>query len=95
MKYLLALMSGLKITDGVLTDHFVRQGVVQEGNKLVAKIVVDGRFLLITIAGAFLCGLVLWLLARRFPRLAGITAASVSVFYGAVLTWNLSLILGA
>ena len=94
MRYLLTLMSSLNITDGLMTDHFVRQGSVQEGNRLVANIVMGGNFLWLKIPGALLCAVVLWALSRRFPRLAGIITASVSVFYGVVIIWNLSLLSG-
>ncbi len=95
MKYLLTLMTSLKITDSMLTDRFVRQGTVQEGNPLVASIVSNGSFISLTVTGALLCVLALWLLYRRFPRLAGITASCVTVFYGGVIAWNLSLLLAA
>ena len=89
------LMSSFKITDGVMTDHFVRQGLAREGNPLVAEIVMDGSFLWFKIAGALLCVLGLWGLSHRFPRLTGITTASITIFYGAAIVWNLSVLLGA
>lgn len=95
MRYLLILMSSFKITDGIMTDHFVRQGSVREGNPLVAEIVMDGSFLWLNIAGALLCVLGLWGLSHRFPRLTGITTASITIFYGAAIVWNLSVLLGA
>jgi hypothetical protein len=93
--YLLILMSSSKIIDGIITDYSVSRGLVREGNPLVADIITDGSFLWFKIAGALLCVLALWGLSRRFPRLTRVTTASITIFYGAVIAWNLGVLLGA
>ncbi len=93
MKYLLFLFSGLEISDGVMTDFFVRNGLVQESNSLMEPIIRDGNFLLLKIAGAVICGLIFWIIYKRFSRAAFIVVSSISAFYLAVLIWNLGVIL--
>lgn len=93
MKYLLILFSGLEISDGLMTDFFVRNGLVQESNSLMEPIIRDGNFLLLKITGAIICGFILWTIYKRFSRIALIAVSSISVFYGLVIIWNLSVIL--
>ena len=90
MKYLLTLLSGFEISDGVITTFFVRNGLVQEGNPLMESIVREGNFLLLKVIGALLCVLILWGMYKRFPKVALMTTSSIVMFYGAVMAWNLS-----
>ncbi len=93
MKYLLILFRGLEISDGLMTDFFVRNGLVKEGNSLMEPIIRDGNFLLLKIAGVIICGFILWTIYKRFSRAVLIAISSISVFYGLVIIWNLSVIL--
>ncbi len=93
MKYLLILFSGLGISDGLMTDFFVRNSLVQEGNSLMEPVIRDGNFLLLKITGVIICGFILWTVYKRFSRAVLITVSSISVFYGLVIIWNLSVIL--
>ena len=95
MKYLLLLLSGLEISDGIMTNSLVGNGLLQEANPLMTSIVGDGDFLLLKVVGALLSALALWQIYRRFPRLALTTTSSVLLFYSAVLAWNLGVFLGA
>ena len=93
MKLLLLLSSGLMLSDGIMTDFFVRSGLVNEGNRLVEPLVADGSFLLLKIAGVIICGLALWWLYRRFSKAAMFAASGISVFYAMVITWNLGVLI--
>ena len=92
MKYLLIWLSGLEISDGIITNFFVRNGLVQEANPLMESIVKQGDFLLLKIIGVCLCGLILWILYKRFPRVTLIVTSSIVMFYGAVIVWNLGVL---
>ncbi|MEE8414299.1 MAG: DUF5658 family protein [Dehalococcoidales bacterium] len=94
MKYLLVLFSGLEISDGILTDFFVRSGLVREGNPFIEPLLRDGNFLLFKITGVAVCSLILWALYKHFSRAALITVSSISAFYAMVIIWNLNVILG-
>lgn len=89
MKYLLILMSGLEISDGIITHFLVGNGLVQEGNPLVESIVKEGDFLLLKVIGVFLCGLILWIIYKRFSKTALMVTLSIVTFYGVVMIWNL------
>ena len=93
MKYIIILLSGLEISDGIVTQLFVGKGLAQESNPLMAPLVAAGDFMLLKIIGVLFSVLILWCLYKRFPLLAISTASSIVVFYGAVLAWNLSVLL--
>ncbi len=91
MKYLLILLSGFEISDGIITHFLVRNGLVHESNPLMEPIVMEGNFLLFKIIGVFFSVLILWGVYKRFPKVALTATASVAMFYGAVIVWNLSI----
>ena len=88
MKCILVLATQFQIWDGLFTHVFVNNGVVKEGNPLMATLIQSGDFLLLKLLGVALCIPVLWVLYKRFPKLAMATASSVAVFYSAILCWN-------
>jgi uncharacterized membrane protein YqjE len=92
MKLLLVLMSGLEISDGVYTDFAVGKNMVEEGNSLMESLVLSGDFILFKVLGALLCSLCLWLLYKRFRRVALTVTTGVIVFYSAVMVWNLGIV---
>ena len=75
-----------------MTNVFVRNGFVQESNPLMESIVREGNFLLLKVIGVLLCGLILWLIYKRFSKVILIVTSSIAVFYGAVIAWNMSLL---
>ena len=91
MKYLLILMSGFEISDGIITHFLVRNSLVQEANLLVEPIVREGNFLLLKVTGVLLCVLILWRMYKYIPRVIVIITSSIVMFYGAVMAWNLSI----
>jgi len=95
MKYLLTLLAGFEISDGMITHLLVKNGLVQEGNPLMESIVMEGNFLLLKVIGVLICVLILWDIYKRFPRIALIATSSVVTFYGAVIAWNLGVFLRA
>lgn len=94
MNYLLTMMGGLELFDGVFTDILVGNSHVQEGNPLMAPLIAQGSFLPLKIVGFLVCAFLLWRLHRRFPRLAIAATSGIIMFYGAVNIWNLSVFLG-
>jgi len=93
MKYLLTLLCGFEIFDGIITQLLVSNGPFVEVNPLMAPVIGDGNFLLLKISGVVLCALILLKLYRHFPRVSLLTTSSIVTFYGAVIGWNLSLFL--
>lgn len=95
VKYLLALVAGFEIWDGIITHFLVREGLVREGNPLMEGIIMEGNFLMLKIVGALFSVVILWWFYQRRPRLALPATTSIAVFYGAVVAWNLGVLLSA
>jgi hypothetical protein len=93
MKTVLTLLAGFEVFDGLLTHFLVRNGIVEEGNRLIASVVYEGNFLLLKIVGALISVALLWYIYRRFPQIALAAASSIVIFYSAVLVWNINVIL--
>lgn len=86
--FVLLLMAQFQFWDGVITHVFVTNGLVKEANPLVAPLVSGGSFLLIKLLGIAAILLLLWIISKRFPRMAVVAASCISMFYVAVITWN-------
>ena len=91
MKYLLGLLIGLEILDGLLTHFLVRNGLGQEANPFLRYIVLGDNFLLFKITGGILAVFLLWMIYTRWPRVALICTSFFVVFYAVIVAWNLSL----
>ncbi|MFC2013298.1 DUF5658 family protein [Chloroflexota bacterium] len=91
MKYLLGLLAGLVVSDGLLTYFLIENGLAREGNPFLVPIVGESSFLVLKVVGAILCVLILWDIYRRFPKLALIATSCFVVVYGAIVVWNTSL----
>ena len=87
-------MSGLEISDGVFTDYAVGKEFINEANPLMDSVVSGGYFLFLKIAGALVCAVILWLIYRKYPRLAKTASSTIIIFYTAVITWNAFLFMG-
>jgi len=95
MKYLLGLLVGFEIADGVLSYFLIRHGLGREANPFLQPMVGDVNFLIIKVVGGLLCALILWDIHRRLPRVALITTSCFAVFYAVIVSWNLGLFLMA
>lgn len=95
MKYLLSIMSGLEISDGVFTDFAVGKGFVNEANPFMKSVVSGGDFLLLKITGALVCAIALWLVYKKYPKLAKTATSGIILFYTTVITWNAFMFLGS
>lgn len=86
--FLLAMMAQLQIWDGIITQAFVTHGLAAEGNRIAAHLLGQGNYLLLKVAGVLISLALLWVIGRRFPALAKLTASVVCIFYLAVIVWN-------
>ncbi len=89
MPYLLGLLAGLQVLDGLMTRFFVSEGVAHEINPLISALAQESYFPILKLAGALACVILLWRLAGRFPRLSSVTALAIVAFYTVVIGWNL------
>lgn len=82
----------LEAADGILTYSAVGKALIREGNPIIQNAAGTGSFLLMKIGGALICGLLLYLVYKRFPRISLLTIWTVLTFYVVLLTWNLSIL---
>jgi len=88
IRFILIMMAQFQIWDGIMTQVFVNNGLVIEGNKLVASSITNGEFMLIKVISLIISSLILLLLYKYYPRLVFTTATLIVIFYSAVITWN-------
>ena len=93
MKYLLGLLVIFVVLDGLLTRFLIDGNLAREGNPLLEKIVGQDIFIVLKVAGALLCALILWDVYKRYPKLGRIATWCGVIFYGGVILWNSSFIL--
>ena len=86
--FVLLLMAQFQFWDGIITQVFVNNGLAKEANPLMAPLVSGGSFLLIKLLGIAALLLLLWIISKRFPRIAVASASCISIYYIAVITWN-------
>jgi hypothetical protein len=93
MYFLIISFITLEITDGILTYFVVGNNQVGEANPVLQYFAGTRTFMLMKIACAFIGALLLLLVYKRFPRLVQIGTAGIVIFYLAVITWNLSVLI--
>ena len=91
MKYLLSLLIGFEILDGLLTHHLVGNGLGQEANPVLQDLVLRDNFLSLKICGGILAIFLLWNVYTRWPRVALFCTSFFAVFYAVIVAWNMSL----
>ncbi len=93
MKYLLVLLILLNISDAVLTNQIVNLGLGREANPFLLNIVGQPNFIVLKASGVLLCGIILWDIYRRRPKLALVSTSCFVAFYGLIVLWNSSVLL--
>ncbi len=94
MKCILVLAAQFQMWDGLITQVFVKNGIVQEGNPVTASLIDAGNFLWLKVAGVVLCIPVLWIMYKYFPKFAMVTASSLVGLYTAIISWNFLVFFG-
>ncbi len=88
LKYLLGLLVGFEILDGIMSHFLIRGGLAREGNPFLLPLVGETNFLVIKVVGVFICALILWDIYKRARKLALISASIFVTFYGGLVLWN-------
>jgi hypothetical protein len=89
VRYVLCVLFGIIVADGLISQFLVTGGYGSEGNPLLMSWVGGQSFLVIKIAGAFLVTLFLWLKYNARPKLVYTVAVVALGFYTAIVYWNL------
>jgi len=89
MKYILLTLIALVISDGLLSQFLIKHGLGYEGNPFLQSFVGEPNFLLIKVAGALLCALILWDIHKNRPKVALVSALLFVTIYTGIVFWNL------
>ncbi len=89
VRYVLCVLFGIIVADGLISQFLVTGGYGSEGNPLLMSWVGGESFLAIKIAGAFLVTLFLWVKYNASPRFVYTVAVVALGFYTAIVYWNL------
>jgi hypothetical protein len=93
IKPAIAIFCALEIIDGLVTYWAVNQGLISEGNHLIAQMAGSWNFVLLKVIGAILSGFILLKLSEHFPKITTTAAVSIALLYGGVLVWNSNMII--
>jgi hypothetical protein len=93
LKYLLGLLIILNIADGILTHFLIKLDLGKEANPFLLDLVGEPGFLVLKVAGIFLCSLILWDIYRRHPRLAVMSTSVFVTVYVGIVVWNSAIFL--
>jgi len=85
----LGVLTGLIVSDGLISYFLVRYGLGQEGNPFLQTLVGEGNFLVIKVLAALLCAFILWDIYKQWPKLALISTSCFVALYTGVVSWNL------
>ena len=88
MLFALLLLAQFQLWDGIMTQLFVSSGLAREANSIIAPLINDGGFLAFKLLGIAALLPLLWLIHKRYPRVAFTTACCLSIFYIGVISWN-------
>jgi hypothetical protein len=88
-RYVVMLLAGLVVADGLITEFLVNSGMAIEGNPILGGFLANGHLMAVKIAGAALSALLLASINLRRPKGAAIISWSFIIFYTGVLYWNL------
>jgi hypothetical protein len=93
--YLLIILVCLVVLDGLVTEYLIDGGTASEANPFLETLVGEPAFMVLKVAGALICALVLFDIHRRYPRTAIVTTWIAVAGYFAIVIWNISLIFRA
>jgi len=89
VRYVLCVLFGIIVADGLISQFLVTGGYGLEGNPLLMSWVGRESFLAIKTAAAFLVTLFLWIKYNANPRLVYMVAVVALGFYTIIVYWNL------
>ncbi len=89
MRFILYVLFGLIVADGILSDFLVSHNMGWEWNPLLKSMVAGEHFMLVKVCGAILVITLMWNIYRKRPYMAVISSLCSLVFYTAIIYWNL------
>ena len=89
MRYMLYILFGLIVADGILSNFLISQNLGWEWNPFLKNLVGGEQFLLIKVCGALLIITLIWNIYRKRPVIASIGGICSLALYTAIIYWNL------
>ena len=93
MKNVLVILVALVVADGIVSQFLVNYQLGYEWNPFLQALVGQDYFLLIKLAGALICVLILWDIHKTRPRAALASSLFFVVFYTVLVYWNVGIYL--
>jgi hypothetical protein len=87
--FVLMLLAGLMLADGLITEYLVISGLTLEGNPFMQGPLAGGYFMPVKIAGAWLSALILSSIHRHAPKIAAAVAWVFIAVYAGIVYWNI------
>ncbi|MFC2022707.1 DUF5658 family protein [Chloroflexota bacterium] len=88
-QYLLLLLIGLILADGLMTELLVVNQLGQEANPIIGAFLDNGYHIAFKIVGALVATLILWDVHRRHPNLAFTSTLIFIAAYMGIVYWNI------
>jgi len=95
MRYPLITLVALVISDGLITQFLVIRGLGWEGNPFLQTFVGERSFLIIKVAAALTCAIILWDIYKVRPKMAWISTWCLVAAYSGIVGWNFSVFFNA
>ncbi len=95
IKNVLVILVALVVADGIISQFLVNYQLGYEWNPFLQTLVGQDYFLLIKLAAALLCALILWDIHKTRPRAALASSLFSVVFYTVLVYWNVGIYLAA
>ncbi|MBA7714797.1 hypothetical protein ES703_123829 [subsurface metagenome] len=95
IRCLLGTVFALVVADGLISNFLMTHGLAREWNPYLQTLVTEDSFLLIKVAGALICTLLLWDIYKKQPQIAMIGTVCIVVLYTGLLYWNLGVFFAA
>jgi hypothetical protein len=87
--FVLMLLAGLMLADGLITEYLVNSGIASEGNPFMQGPLAGGYFMPVKIIGTWLSTLILASIHHHNPRIAAAVAWVFIVVYTITIYWNI------
>ena len=93
IKYLLLVLIGLMVADGMISRFLVTSGLGREWNHFLQGHVGQDYFLILKLVFGLLCALILFDVYRTRPRAAMVVTVIFVLFYTGIVFWNVGVYL--
>lgn len=82
------VLFSLVVTDGIITQYLITNGIAWELNPFLASFIDDNTFILAKAIGVILAISILWDISKRNYRIALATSSIFVILYSLIVVWN-------